>query len=440
MRFAFALLLFTLGSPALGAPPIDFEKKIWPILEARCIQCHGAPKRTASGRLKKPKGGVRLDSVQAIRESQDGEVLVPGRPASSLLFERIALAADDDDIMPPAKEGKPLARKEVALIRTWIAQGANFGDWKGRALDGNVASSDVKTTKSAILPPVTSLAFAPDGRSLVACSQAGVHVYGWPGLGLQERITAMAPNLHDLAFSADGDRLAVGGGNPSRDGAVEIFSWPERKSLRTIKAHEDSVKTGVWRDHGTLASASLDNSIALWSVESGSLIRRFTGHSRGVTALCFLKDKKTLVSAGIDQSLRVWDVDSGELIRSLHQHTKPVHALALRPAEGGLPMVASAAGDRSVRFWQPTIGRMIRYARLEAEPLDIAWLNDGSRIVVACRDGHVRVVDPDTVEVTQDLPAIDGWAYSLAVHPTDGSVVVGGVNGQVRRVLPVLAK
>ncbi|MBI1930052.1 hypothetical protein HYR99_38095, partial [Candidatus Poribacteria bacterium] len=43
--------------------------------------------------------------------------------------------------------------------------------------------------------------------------------------------------------------------------------------------------------------------------------------------------------------------------------------------------------------------------------------------------------DPELVKVTQDLPAIDGWAYSLVVHPTDGSVVIGGPNGQVRRVI-----
>ncbi len=55
--------------------------------------------------------------------------------------------------------------------------------------------------------------------------------------------------------------------------------------------------------------------------------------------------------------------------------------------------------------------------------------------MVACTDGHIRLIDPELVKVTQDIPAIDGWAYSLAVHPTDGSVVIGGPNGQVRRVI-----
>ena len=79
---------------------------------------------------------------------------------------------------------------------------------------------------------------------------------------------------------------------------------------------------------------------------------------------------------------------------------------------------------------------MVRYIRLDSEPLNIAWLKDGSRILASCKDGHLRVIDPVQVVVTQDLSSIDGWAYSIAVHPTDGSVVVGGTNGQVRRVFP----
>ncbi len=65
----------------------------------------------------------------------------------------------------------------------------------------------------------------------------------------------------------------------------------------------------------------------------------------------------------------------------------------------------------------------------------MAWLNNGSKIVAACTNGHIRLIDPELVKVIQDIPAIDGWAYSLAVHPTDGSVVIGGPNGQVQRIL-----
>ena len=62
------------------------------------------------------------------------------------------------------------------------------------------------------------------------------------------------------------------------------------------------------------------------------------------------------------------------------------------------------------------------------------WLGNGPHLVACCVDGHVRVIDGDNVTVTQDRAAIEGWAYSLAVHPTDGSIVVGGAEGQVKRI------
>ncbi len=286
-------------------------------------------------------------------------------------------------------------------------------------------------------PPITAVAFAPDGKSVVAGSQSGLQIFSWPGLDRQRTIKTSASNLHCVEFSPDGKRLAVGGGNPSEDGIVELISWPTGEPLATFHGHSDSVRSVAWIDGSRLLTASIDREIHLWdSGVPGKPVRTFKGHSRSVDALGLIHGHNTLVSAGVDQSVRVWDLKSGELIRSMNQHIKPVHALALRPGMDGLPMIASAAGDRTIRLWQPTIGRMVRYVRLDAEPLDIAWLNDGKRIVAACADGRVRIVDADSVKVTQTLHAIDEWAYSVAVHPSDGSVLVGGSDGQLNRLIP----
>ena len=287
----------------------------------------------------------------------------------------------------------------------------------------------------AAKPPITAVAFTPDGTSIVAVSQSGLHIHVWPKLDWQRTIKASAPNLHCVAFSPSGKHVAVGGGSPSEEGVVEVFSWPEGKPVAKTDDHADSVRSVVWQNDGMFLSASIDREIKLWDLQKkANCVLTLKGHSRSINALCLVKNGKTLVSSGVDQSVRVWDMESGKLIHSLNQHTKPVHALAVRPAEGGLPMVASAAGDRTIRFWQPTIGRMVRYVRLESEPLNIAWTSDGARILAACLDGHVRVIDPVEVTVTQDLPAIDGWAYAIAIHPKDRSVAVGGTSGQIRRI------
>jgi WD40 repeat protein len=194
-----------------------------------------------------------------------------------------------------------------------------------------------------------------------------------------------------------------------------------------------------------LVTAGADRMVHMIDAKHGRLLEQLDGHSRPVLAAAWLADGCTLVTAGVDQTLRVWEpadmddsagADSKRLValRTFDNHTGAVHALAARPAaEGaGPPMLASIAADRTLRLWQPTIGRMVRFARLESEPLSLAWTRDGRRIAAGCVDGHVRVVDPDTAEIVADLAGIDGWAYTLVAAPDeDDAMLVAGADGQV---------
>ena len=433
--FIFTLVFAALAVSVEPQVEVDFETQILPILQNRCFSCHSVPKADSSGAITKPKGGVQLDSVKGIAGSLYGEVIIAGEPEDSLLYQRTTLPEGDTGIMPPLDAGKPLTAQETDLIRKWIVQGADYGEWRKNQSESKPLMTDTHPHQPTVMPPITALAFSPDGKSVVACSQAGLNVYDWPTLNLQRTLAVQARNIHDLAFSPDGTQLAVGGGDPATAGTIEIFSWHQGESLHVLRAHRDSVTAVAWRDASLLASASLDRDIILWDLRTGTAVQRLKGHSRGVSSLCFLDDKETLVSTGVDQNVRVWDLTTGELIRSLNNHTLPAHDLALRPNALGLPMVASASDDRTVRLWQPTIGRMVKFARLKEAPLDVAWLKDGSKVIAACADGCIRIIDPDSVEVTDEVPALNGWAYSLTVHPTDGSIVIGGPNAQVKRVI-----
>ena len=198
-------------------------------------------------------------------------------------------------------------------------------------------------------PPITALAFTPVAKQVVAVSQSGIHVYSWPELDHKRAIRTSALNLHCLAFSPNEKYLAVGGGTPSEEGVVEVFSWPEGEPVTRFDSHKDSVRSVVWQDDVKLLSGSIDRDIKLWHLKKETnAVSTLKGHSRSVDAICLIENGRTLVSSGADQSLRVWDVESGSLIRSLNQHTKPVNALRLRPIKGGLPLVASAARDRTI--------------------------------------------------------------------------------------------
>lgn len=285
-------------------------------------------------------------------------------------------------------------------------------------------------------PPVTALAFAPGGQSLVVGSSKGIEVRSWPDLAPQRRLPTQLRQVHDLAFSPDGKVLAAVGGKPAESGEIERFSWPEGQLVAHDAPHDDLIHAVAWRDDGlAFATASADG-LVLIHASAGGDPTPLEGHSRGVLAVAFVE--KAVVTAGLDQSVRVWEPDTGGLIRALNNHTGPVVGLAVRPgqAKGAPPMVASIGLDRTARLWQPTIGRLVRLARLESPPLAVAWGARGDMLAVSCADGKVRLIDPETVKTTRVLPAMTGWAHSLAIAPGENgnALAVGGEDGRVVRI------
>jgi mono/diheme cytochrome c family protein len=97
---------------------VDFAKQIQPILVAKCLKCHAADG---------PKGEFSLQTKEAAFMGGDlGDDIVPGKPDESFLVDLITLPEDDPSRMP--NEGEPLSEEQIALIRKWIEQGAEWPD------------------------------------------------------------------------------------------------------------------------------------------------------------------------------------------------------------------------------------------------------------------------------------------------------------------------
>lgn len=140
-------LLFAAGASFAQTPAkakVEFQRQILPIFERHCLECHATAHTGSDGKLKKPKGGVVLDSKDGIGASKRGKLVVAGKPDSSMLFESISLPADDDDRMPPPKKGAPLPQEQQELIKRWIEEGASFGSWTGEKTEppANDAAAD----------------------------------------------------------------------------------------------------------------------------------------------------------------------------------------------------------------------------------------------------------------------------------------------------------
>ena len=89
-----------------------FTDKVRPLLDSRCISCHGPDK---------VKGALRLDSrTAALKGGDSGPAVVPGRPDDSLLLQAVMHVKKDLE-MPPKEK---LTTNDIAVLKRWIEDGA----------------------------------------------------------------------------------------------------------------------------------------------------------------------------------------------------------------------------------------------------------------------------------------------------------------------------
>ncbi len=102
---------------------VDFNFHIRPILSNNCYSCHGPDPSSR-------KAGLRLDTYEGATALLESGVtaLVPHHPQKSGLFQRIT-STEEELRMPPVESKKKLSDKEVALLKKWIKQGAEWSPY-----------------------------------------------------------------------------------------------------------------------------------------------------------------------------------------------------------------------------------------------------------------------------------------------------------------------
>ena len=111
-----------LQATQISEAAIDFDLDIQPILEENCWHCHGEDEQ---------ESGLRLDKRAMMLKGGDYGLptLVPGHPEKSYLIE-VVEHRDPDMAMPT--DGDKLPEQQIALLRQWIAEGAQ---WPGQMND-----------------------------------------------------------------------------------------------------------------------------------------------------------------------------------------------------------------------------------------------------------------------------------------------------------------
>jgi WD40 repeat protein len=247
---------------------------------------------------------------------------------------------------------------------------------------------------------VFCVAWHPQGRLIASSSRDTVRV--WDARSEREVFSVPASALiyHPVAFSTDGRYLVTG----KFDGAVQVWDGETGRAVGTLGTHKREILGLVFsRDGEHLASTSSDGIVKIWDDAKRldkqrldqkrdarlSLRARVAGPGLNVA---FSPDGQWLASGGEENTVKIWDLKSGAEGRTLREHTGDIFAIAISP-DGR--WVASGGEDSSVKVWDAhdefRLARSFRGHTGIVSSLAIS--PDSRRLVSGSRDATVKVWD-----------------------------------------------
>jgi len=225
-------------------------------------------------------------------------------------------------------------------------------------------------------------------------------------------------------MSPDGKRVISSGGRT--DNTMRLWDLLTGQLIRRYDKHSGVVHSVAFSPDGKrFASSSFDKSLRLWDVETGQEIHCFEEGKTVFRAVDFSRDGKYALTGSDDGRLCLWNADTGELVRSLDGAYKAWGTVNLSPdGRFALSNGLTPEGRGTPELWDLEKRAPIRQFRHES-----GWVvqssglsPDGKRFLSCGQDGTLRLWDIATGKELCRFEA--GKAISNAAFSPDGRFAV----------------
>ena len=292
------------------------------------------------------------------------------------------------------------------------------------------ATKFVHVSSNKIRTSVNKVAFMPDGRRLLTCSQNGEFTL-WNGMSFnfETILQAHSGPIRCAEFSNNDNWLLTGDdeGNVkyfqmtfnnlrsfqvhkepvtsisfarsdlkfatgSDDATVKIVDFARAETEYTLSGHTGDVKTVQWHPWlGLVASGGKDGAVKMWDPKSGHCATTMHGHKGAITCSKWNKNGNWLVTGSKDQTLKVWDLRMLKEIGTYRGHGKDVTEVIWHPTHE--PLFTSGSLDGSMNYWLVGAGEA-PHAEIkgghEGAILSLAWHPAGHILVSGSADNTTK--------------------------------------------------
>ncbi|KAG2078497.1 WD40 repeat-like protein [Suillus decipiens] len=182
-------------------------------------------------------------------------------------------------------------------------------------------------------------------------------------------------------------------------------------------------------DGKTVATGSRDGVMKLWNVDTGKVIKTWTGHTEEVSSVCWSPNGGRVVSVSWDGIFRIWDVKSGETILGPINAGEDVYAVCYSP-----DAKMSATGRDKLKVWDANTGELLKI--IEGYCPCLAWTSDGKTLfagrlkldTATWTVLHEHQYFPDTISLSPNeriLATTSYWDKTVQLWNTETDQPIG---------------
>jgi WD40 repeat protein len=239
----------------------------------------------------------------------------------------------------------------------------------------------------------------------------------------------------DFNISSDNKYISYFSGS---ENIIKILNTGNNKTL-TLRGHDKSViKTLFSSDNKKLISLSADNTIKVWDINNGELLKTISiKNSYILQDIIYSRDNKMIASCSWNGQINIWNAESFELTKTLYtdktylRDNNYIESISFSP---DCNHIASGNENGEINVWDINENKLIFTIKNIINPVISSTTSYDGKLLASIyyNDSNIKLWDTESFKLVKTLDGHSNEIFSIIFSNDDNTIATSNKEGIIR--------